>query len=377
MNLQDLIKMMVQKDASDLFIAVGAPPMYRINGGVYAMTPNKLTPEMTQAIAYQFMNEEQQEIFEQENEIDLAYSVKGVGRLRLNIYRQRGSIGVVMRHIKSKIRNLDQLGMPEVLKKIALEERGLVLVTGSTGSGKSTTLAAMVDERNQNLTGHIVTIEDPMEFLHYHKKSIVTQREVGMDTKSYQRALKSALRQAPDVILIGEIRDKETMEAALNFAETGHLVFSTLHAVNTHQTMERIMNFFNPEQHKMIELLLAQNLRGIISQRLIDRKDKDGRVAALEIMLNTPRISDLIYKGELDQIKEAIAASNQEGLQTFDQSIFDLYQRGMISYENALKMADSANDLRLKIKVESANDGVTAFDGADEDNVELAFDDDM
>ncbi|MCF7805801.1 MAG: PilT/PilU family type 4a pilus ATPase [Candidatus Marinimicrobia bacterium] len=375
MNLNELIKKMVQKDASDLYITVGAPPMYRIEGGVYAMSPTKLTPEMTKAIAYQFLNEEQKEKFEKENEIDLAYSISGVGRLRLNIYRQRGSIGIVIRHIKSKIQTLDQLGMPSILKELAMAKRGLILVTGATGSGKSTTLAAMIDEQNTNRTCHIVTVEDPLEFLHYHKKSIVTQREVGMDTKSYQRALKSALRQAPDVLLIGEIRDQETMSSALKFAETGHLVLSTLHSVNTNQTMERVMNFFPSEQHKMVQLQLSQNMRGIVSQRLVERKDEDGRIAALEVMLNTPRISDLIYKGEFDKIKETIAAGSQEGLQTFDQSLFKLYQQGDIGYEEALRNADSANDLKLRIKMEAGGDKKSEETDSDE-NIELAIEDD-
>ena len=375
MNLNELIKTMVQKDASDLYITVGAPPMYRIEGDVYAMSPTKLTPEMTKAIANQFLSDEQKEKFEKENEIDLAYSISGVGRLRLNIFRQRGSIGIVIRHIKSKIQTLDQLGMPEVLKQLALQKRGLILVTGATGSGKSTTLAAMIDEQNSNRTCHIVTVEDPLEFLHYHRKSIVTQREVGMDTKSYQRALKSALRQAPDVLLIGEIRDQETMSSALKFAETGHLVLSTLHSVNTNQTMERVMNFFPPEQQKMIQLQLSQNLRGIISQRLVDRHNENGRVAALEIMLNTPRISDLIYKGEFEKIKETIAASNQEGLQTFDQSLFDLYQQGSIGYEEALRNADSSNDLKLRIKMESGGEDESKTREKQE-NIELAIEED-
>jgi len=349
--------------------------MYRIEGGVYAMSPTKLTPEMTKAIAYQFLSDDQQKKFEKENEIDLAYSISGVGRLRLNIYRQRGSVGIVIRHIKSKIRTLDQLGMPPILKKLALEKRGLVLVTGATGSGKSTTLAAMIDEQNANRTCHIVTVEDPLEFLHYHKKSIVTQREVGMDTKSYQRALKSALRQAPDVLLIGEIRDRETMSSALKFAETGHLVLSTLHSVNTNQTMERVMNFFPTEQHKMVQLQLSQNLRGIVSQRLVERKNEDGRVAALEVMLNTPRISDLIYKGELDKIKETIAASTQEGLQTFDQSLFDLYREGTIDYDEALRNADSANDLKLRIKMEAGGKEKKGEHDSEE-TIELAIEED-
>jgi len=352
MNLNDLIRKMVQEEASDLYITVGAPPMYRMEGRVRPISEQTFTPEMTEAIARGFLTEEQHGIFERENEIDLAYSISGVGRLRINIYRQRGSVGLVLRHVKSQVQTLDQLGMPPVLKKLALRDRGLVLVTGATGSGKSTTLAAMIDERNSSRSGHIVTIEDPLEFLHSHKKSLVTQREVGMDTDSYQRALKSALRQAPDVLLVGEVRDRQTMESALRFAETGHLVLSTLHSVNANQTMERIMNFFPTSHQKMVRLLLAQNLVGVVSQRLVPRKDGSGRIATLEILLNTPRISDLIYRGEFNELKETIANSGYEGLQTFDQGLFDLYDQGLIDYDVALKTADSTNDLRLKIRIE-------------------------
>lgn len=376
MNLNDLIKKMVQKDASDLYITVGAPPMYRIEGGVFAMSPNKFTPEMVKNIADQFMNDEQHEIFERENEIDLAYSIRGVGRLRLNIFRQRGSVGIVIRHVKSKIKTISQLGMPDVLKSLALRDRGLIFITGATGSGKSSTLAALIDWRNTHKTGHIVTVEDPLEFLHYHKKSIVTQREVGMDTKSYQRALKSALRQAPDVLLIGEVRDQETMSSALKFAETGHLVLSTLHSVNTNQTMERIMNFFPTEQHKMIQLQLSQNLLGVISQRLVEQKNSNGRIPAVEVMLTTPRISELIYKGEFEKIKDAIASSNHEGLQTFDQSLYRLYKNDTISYDVAMKAADSANDLRLRIKMDgAAENGGSSVESEDADNIELTIED--
>ena len=358
MNFSDLLKMMVEKEATDLYIAVGSPPMYRIGKDIYPVSSTKLTPEVTEKIALSFLDKDQSEKFSIEHEIDLAYSVPGVGRVRINVYRQRGSVGLVLRHIKSEIRNLEELDLPPKIAELCNTQRGLILVTGATGSGKSTTLAAMVDYINEKRSGHIVTIEDPMEFLHYHKKCIVTQREIGMDTDSYHRALKSALRQSPDVLLIGEIRDQETMKAALTFAETGHLVFSTLHSVNANQTLERIMNFFSVDNHPMIRQHLSLNLRAILSQRLVARATGKGMIAAIEILINTARISDLIHKGDIDGIKSAIAASRQSGLQTFDQHLFDLYENNIIQLEDALNAADSANDLKLKIKMEGADKNV-------------------
>ncbi|MFH1853372.1 MAG: PilT/PilU family type 4a pilus ATPase [Candidatus Neomarinimicrobiota bacterium] len=359
MNFSDLLKMMVDKDATDLYITVGSPPMYRIGKEIYPISSTKLTPALTEKIALSFLDEKQAREFHEQREIDIAYSVPGVGRVRINVYRQRGSVGLVLRHIKSEIRTLKELRMPPIIEKLCDTPRGLILVTGATGSGKSTTLAAMIDHINSHHTGHIVTIEDPMEFLHYHKKCIVTQREVGMDTDSYQRALRSALRQTPDVLLIGEIRDQETMKAALTFAETGHLVFSTLHSVNSNQTLERVMNFFPTDNHPMIRQHLSLNLKSILSQRLVQRADGKGMVAAMEVLINTSRISDLIHKGEIDTIKTTIAASRQSGLQTFDQHLFDLYQEGVIKLEDALTAADSANDLKLRIKMEGAEEKVT------------------
>ncbi len=347
---------MVDKDATDLYITVGSPPMYRIGHSIYPISSTKLSPDVTEKIALSFLDEQQTKEFQEQREIDIAYSVPGVGRVRINIYRQRGSIGLVLRHIKSEIRTLKELELPSIIEKLCETNRGLILVTGATGSGKSTTLAAMVDFINSKQSGHIVTIEDPMEFLHYHKKCIVTQREVGMDTDSYQRALKSALRQTPDVLLIGEIRDSETMKAALTFAETGHLVFSTLHSVNSNQTLERIMNFFPVDNHPMIRQHLSLNLKSIISQRLVDRASAKGMIAAMEILINTARISDLIHKGDIEGIKSTIAASRQSGLQTFDQHLFDLYQAGTIKLEDALANADSANDLKLRIKMDGAEE---------------------
>ncbi|MBC8401079.1 MAG: PilT/PilU family type 4a pilus ATPase [Candidatus Marinimicrobia bacterium] len=356
MNFSDLLKMMVDKDATDLYISVGSPPMYRIGKNIYPISSTKLSPAVTEKIALSFLDDAQAQEFSEQKEIDIAYSVPGVGRVRINIYRQRGSVGMVLRHIKSEILTMDELDLPSIINKLCNTQRGLILVTGATGSGKSTTLAAMIDHINSARSGHIVSIEDPMEFLHYHKKCIVTQREVGMDTDSYQRALKSALRQTPDVLLIGEIRDQETMKAALTFAETGHLVFSTLHSVNANQTLERIMNFFPVDNHPMIRQHMSLNLKAILSQRLVTRSTGKGMIAAMEILINTARISDLIHKGDIDGIKSAIAAARQSGLQTFDQHLFDLYQNGTIKLEDALAAADSANDLKLRIKMDGASE---------------------
>ena len=298
MNISNLFIKMAREDASDLYISVGSPPMMSVKGGLVPIGEGILTPEMTKKIAYAFMNEQQKEEFKENPEVNLAHSIAGLGRFRLNIFKQRGSCGIVIRRIKAKIMSIDELNLPDVLKETAMLERGLVLVTGATGSGKSTTLAAMIDHRNTNRDGHIVTIEDPLEFVHDHKKSIITQREIGMDTNSYHEALKSALRQAPTVLLVGEIRDRVTMEAAITFAETGHLVFSTLHSNNANQTLERILNFFPSDLHPMIYMQLSLNLKAVICQRLIPTVDGKGRAAALEIMLATPRISDLIHKGD-------------------------------------------------------------------------------
>ena len=356
MNFSDLMKVMVEKDATDLYITVGSPPMYRIGKNIYPASSTKLTPELTKRIAFSFLDEQQVEEFNEKKELDIAYSVPGVGRVRVNVFHQRGSIGVVLRHIKSEIRSLDELGMPAILKKICEAPRGLVLVTGSTGSGKSTTLAAMIDHINETRKCHIVTIEDPMEFLHYHKNSIVTQREIGMDTDSYQIALKSALRQTPDVLLIGEIREADTMKNALTFAETGHLVFATLHSVNANQTLERCLNFFPADTHPMIRQHLSLNLRAIVSQRLVPKAVDAGMIAALEIMITTARISDLIHDGDVEGIKGAIAASREEGLQTFDQHLYDLYQEQIIKLDDAMTAADSPNDLKLRIKLRGAEE---------------------
>lgn len=351
-TVNNLCMKLVEQDGTDLYISVGAPPLISVKGRMVAIGKERLKPADTAALASVLMDNEQKILFNSELELNLAHSIHGIGRFRVNIYKQRGTIGIVARRIKLEIMTLDELKLPEVLKNLSMESRGLVLVTGATGSGKSTTLAAMIDYRNSNKEGHIITIEDPLEFIHHHKKSLVTQREVGMDTRSYYNALKSALRQAPDVMLLGEIRDRETMEAAISFAETGHLVFSTLHSNNANQTLERILNFFPADMHQMIHLQLSLNLKGIICQRLIPTIDGKSREAILEIMLSTPRVADLIHKGETDSLKPVIAAGIHDGMQTFDQHIFRLYKEEKISFDTATRAADSANDLKLRIKTE-------------------------
>jgi twitching motility protein PilU len=341
---------MVEMEASDLYLTVARPPMYRVDGRVRGEGEHKFSPADVEKLAHSIMNEKQRREFAETQEMNLATALPGVARFRVNIFQQRGSVGMVIRRIKADVMSVDELGLPEILKDIVMTKRGLVLVVGATGSGKSTTLAAMIDHRNANEAGHIITIEDPIEFVHRHKQSIVTQREVGFDTQSFQAALKNTLRQAPDVILIGEIRDTETMEAAITFAETGHLCLGTLHSNNANQAIERIMNFFPMERHAQIYLQLSLNLRSIISQRLIPSVDGK-RVVSLEILMDTPRIKDLIKKGNVDVLKEAMEQGIQEGCQTFDQALFALYRDGKISLEQALIHADSANNLRLKIKL--------------------------
>jgi twitching motility protein PilU len=324
--------------------------MYRVEGKIQAIGDQNFTPDDLAALADAVMTEKQRREFAQTLEMNLAQSLPGVARFRVNILTQRGSVGMVIRRIKGDVTSLDDLGLPSTLKDITMTKRGLVLVVGATGSGKSTTLAAMIDHRNTNDAGHIITIEDPIEFVYRHKQSIVTQREVGSDTHSFQAALKNTLRQAPDVILIGEIRDAETMEAAITFAETGHLCLGTLHSNNANQAIERIMNFFQPERHSQIYLQLSLNLRAIVSQRLITSVEGK-RIAALEILMDTPRIKDLIKRAEVDSLKEAMEQGVQEGCQTFDQALFALYRDGKIALDQALVNADSANNLRLKIKL--------------------------
>lgn len=341
---------MVEAEASDLYLTVARPSMYRVNGAIIPVGDGQFQPHDLEQFAHSIMNERQRKEFAETMEMNMAVALPGVSRFRVNIFRQRGSVGMVIRRVRADVMTMDELGLPDTVKEIAMSKRGLTLVVGATGSGKSTTLAAMVDHRNAREAGHIITIEDPIEFVHRHKKSIVTQREVGFDTHSFQAALKNTLRQAPDVILIGEIRDTETMEAAITFAETGHLCLGTLHSNNANQAIERIMNFFPPERHAQIYLQLSLNLRSIISQRLIPSTDGK-RAVALEILMDTPRIRDLIKKGHVDIIKEAMEQAVQEGCQTFDQALFTLYKEGKITLDQALVNADSMNNLRLKIKL--------------------------
>jgi len=350
MDIKELFKVMVESEASDLYLTVGRPPMYRIEGKIQPIGDHAFTPPELETLVKSVMSEAQLREYGENLEFNMAMSLPGVSRFRVNVFRQRGSAGMVIRRVKAEVSTLAELDLPDLLKEIAMSKRGLVLVVGATGSGKSTTLAAMVDHRNATESGHIITIEDPIEFVHRHKKSIVTQREVGFDTHSFQSALKNTLRQAPDVILIGEIRDTETMEAAVTFAETGHLCLGTLHSNNANQAIERIMNFFPLERHAQIYLQLSLNLRSIISQRLIPSPDGK-RVAALEILVDTPRVRDLVKKGDVDVLKEAMEQGVQEGCQTFDQALFMLYKVGKISLDQALINADSANNLRLKIKL--------------------------
>ncbi len=348
MDVRILLKQMVEREASDLYLTIDSPPIVRVEGVNYPLPAPALHAEDVEALTNSLMTERQRAVFEQELEMNLGISSSKMGRFRVNVFKQRGAVGAVIRLIKSNVPSIDQLGLPSIIKPIAMTKRGLVLVTGSTGSGKSTTLAAMLDHRNEHSTGHIVTIEDPIEFVHEHKNCLVSQREVGFDTHSFEAALRNTLRQAPDVILLGEVRDRETMEAAITFAETGHLCLATLHSNNANQAVERIMNFFPGERHSEIYLQLSLNLRSIISQRLIIGHD-DRRVAALEILLDTPYVKDLIKKGQTDIIKEAMEKSTQEGGQTFDQHILDLFIEGKISEEQALDNADSANNLRIQI----------------------------
>lgn len=360
MEMQDYLKVMIDRNASDIYLTAGSAPMYRLEGVVQPVGDKKFTPQDLQTLAASIMNERQRREFAEQLEMNLALSYSGFSRFRVNIFWQRGSVGMVIRKINVDIATIDDLGLSPILKDIIMLKRGLILVVGATGSGKSTSLAAMIDHRNRNAPGHIITVEDPVEFVHQHKCSIVNQREVGADTHSFQNALKSAMRQAPDVILIGEIRDSETMEAAITFADTGHLCLATLHSTNANQAFERIINFFPESRHAQVFLQLSLNLKAIISQRLVLGKDAK-RVAALEILLDTPRIKELIKRGEVDTLKEAMTQGSQEGCQTFDMALYDLYSAGVIDLDQALSNADSVNNLRLKIKVDGAKDGGLAM----------------
>ncbi len=350
--VQQLLSLMRQKGASDLFITAGFPPAIKLDGQMTPVMDKPLPPEASAIIVRSLMNDRQIKTFEAENECNFAISPLGIGRFRVNAFVQQGRVGGVLRTINTEIPTFDQLGLPPQLAKIAMEKRGLVLMVGATGSGKSTSLAAMVGYRNQNSRGHIVTIEDPIEYVHPHIGCLITQREVGTDTYSWENALKNTLRQAPDVILIGEVRTREGMEYAVNFAETGHLVLATLHANSANQALDRIINFFPEEKREQLLMDLSLNLKAIISQRLV-RREGGGRVAAMEIMINSPLVADMIFKGEVAGIKEVMARSNEQGMITFDQFLFQLFEDGAISYDEAVRNADSQNELRLKVKLES------------------------
>jgi twitching motility protein PilU len=351
--MYDLLRLLLSKKGSDLFVTVGFPPAIKVDGRMTPVSNQPLSPTHTSDLARSIMNDKQAAEFEATKECNFAINPAGIGRFRVNAFVQQGNIGIVLRVITTTIPKIEDLGLPSVLKDIIMTKRGLVIMVGATGSGKSTTLAAMIGFRNENSYGHIVTIEDPIEYTHPHKGCLITQREVGVDTQSWEMALKNTLRQAPDVILIGEIRERETMEHAVAFAETGHLCLGTLHANSANQALDRIINFFPEERRTQLLMDLSLNLRGLISQRLIPLKEGKGRCAAVEIMLNSPLISDLIFKGEVHEIKEIMKKSRELGMQTFDQALFDLYEDGKISYEDALRNADSVNDLRLTIKLHS------------------------
>jgi twitching motility protein PilU len=361
--MYDLLRLMLTKKGSDLFITVGFPPAIKIDGKMTPVSNQPLTGAHTVDLARSIMNDRQAADFEANKECNFAINPAGIGRFRVNAFVQQGNVGIVLRVITTTIPKIEELGLPSVLKDVIMTKRGLVIMVGATGSGKSTTLAAMVGFRNENSQGHIITIEDPIEFTHPHKGCLITQREVGVDTVSWGAALKNTLRQAPDVILIGEIRDRETMEHAIAFAETGHLCLATLHANSANQALDRVINFFPEERRQQLLMDLSLNLRGMVSQRLIPLKEGKGRCAAVEIMLNSPLISDFIFKGEVHEIKEVMKKSRELGMQTFDQALFDLFELGKISYEDALRNADSVNDLRLTIKLhskEAKNRDVTA-----------------
>jgi len=351
--INDLLKLMVARKGSDLFITAEFPPAIKVDGKVTRLMDQPLVPTHTLMLARSIMSDKQVAEFERTKECNFAISPAGIGRFRVNAFIQQGRVGMVLRTIPADIPTIDGMGLPQVLKQVAMTKRGLCIFVGATGSGKSTSLAAMVDWRNEHSEGHIVTVEDPIEFVHPHKNCIITQREVGLDTDSWEAALKNSLRQAPDVILMGEIRDRETMEHAIVFSETGHLCLATLHANSANQALDRIVNFFPEERREQLLMDLSLNLRAMISQRLLPKEGGQGRVAALEVMLNTPLISDLIAKGDVVEIKEIMKKSRELGMQTFDQSLFDLYESGAVMYEDALRNADSVNDLRLQIKLHS------------------------
>lgn len=371
MEIEKLLKYVVENGASDLFISAGIPPSVKLNGKLAPLTKNPLSPEETRQTVLGVMTETQRKDFKENRECNFAISARGIGRFRVSAFYQRNLVGMVLRRIETQIPTIEELGLPEVLKELSMTRRGLIIFVGATGTGKSTSLAAMIGHRNKNSKGHIISIEDPIEFIHQHQGCIITQREVGLDTESFEIALKNTLRQAPDVIMIGEVRSKDTMNYAVTFAETGHLCLATLHANNANQALDRIIHFFTPETHSQIWMDLSLNLKAIVAQQLVPTPDGKGRRAVVEVLLNTPLAADLIRKGEVHKLKELMNRSTEQGMQTFDRALYDLYSQGEITYADALSHADSANDLRLMIKMGadadpdqmmSANSGLTLDD---------------
>ena len=351
--VNDLLRLMVTRNGSDLFLTADFPPAIKVDGKVTKVSPQPLTGAHTMALARAIMNDKQASDFERTKECNFAISPQGIGRFRCSAFLQQSHVGIVLRTIPQEIPTIDSLGLPRVLKDVALTKRGLIIMVGATGSGKTPSQAAMLDWRNENTFGHIITVEDPVEFVHPHKNCIVTQREIGIDTDSWEMALKNALRQAPDVILMGEIRDRETMDLAIAFAETGHLCMATLHANSSNQALDRMINFFPEERRTQLLMDLSLNMKALISQRLLPRQEGKGRCAAVEILLNTPLVADLIFQGKVGELKDLMKRSRELGMQTFDQALFDMYEANLITYEDALRNADSVNDLRLQIKLDS------------------------
>ncbi|WP_417766271.1 PilT/PilU family type 4a pilus ATPase [Spongiibacter tropicus] len=355
MEVEKLLRLMQEKGASDLFISAGVPPSVKLNGQLIPVSSNALSPEQARETVMGVMNEQQRREFVRDHECNFAISARGVGRFRVSAFYQRNLVGMVLRRIETQIPTTDDLGLPDIIKDLSMTKRGLIIFVGATGTGKSTSLASMIGHRNENSRGHIITVEDPIEFVHQHKGCIITQREVGIDTESFEVALKNMLRQAPDVIMIGEVRTRETMEHAITFAETGHLCLCTLHANNANQALDRILHFFPPERHIQLWMDLSLNLKAMVAQQLIPTRDGQGRRACVEILLNTPLAADLIRKGDVAALKDLMRQSNEQGMQTFDQALYELYSTGEITYQDAIAHADSANDLRLLIKLGADN----------------------